>query len=791
MTNRGMDERAWAVLDEAARELLPVAVDLGLGQPKLDAYVDRVEADARGARLHLAPIAGTAIAAIHDRVCVRPALSPGDWELRAHAVVAYGERAAVVDLTQARLVEHVEGATTTWIRNDLLVLVVPGGLHDRSVYVFPVTGIAADACEIQATLPLDPGTTWDAVEIIGDRKLLRRASAHVLDAVPWYLADGSPCFRCQLALAPVSVEGERPYDLVTEATQVRRLLDFAGMTSASGYYEAPGWGRGALRFLEVGKDAATLELQPGPRATGLPQGRVRVGVELLAVQYEMEVRVLDADADRARTSLPLILRRRRRHRRAHRVPVPAGESVRLSFVHPVTGSAEAHPVRELSFYGVSFRTTVLGSVLWKGLPLERAHLDWRGRTIPLGDLVVEETQGLEQDVACVASITDARIVDDTDMIALLATLAHPDVRVHDGADFEAMHAMYLEAGLFAPHMHRNLAPIVEQTKDVWRRLHAGAPDVVRTLVHGPAGAPHAAVTALRAWENAWVSQHFIDVGPPRSGATGSLQTAHLEHLIPRPDGRYLLFFVKTDNHVMNAYFRRFCASVGTPEAVSRPAVELWSRAGEMRSTPPPHSADVEIRAVEGPDEVIVERAAARCLGPGVAAALSMRPGETALPDCRVRFARAGLERSRDCRLVWRAGQPVFAILEERATPGLNLTWMLNANWILSIHPALDVDGAAFLAALADVVDRAPQAPSGERFLNLPEGMPIEPLTAAGFQKEATVYAYVLNRAGLHRCYEFARSRYGESEALLKRRAERGPDAAPGAQPAALQRGELA
>ena len=72
-------------------------------------------------------------------------------------------------------------------------------------------------------------------------------------------------------------------------------------------------------------------------------------------------------------------------------------------------------------------------------------------------------------------------------------------------------------------------------------------------------------------------QHFVDASPELNSGTGRLQAAYLDHLVPRPDGRYLVFFVKTDNRIMNAFLRRFFAATGTPDAMTKSIVELWSR----------------------------------------------------------------------------------------------------------------------------------------------------------------------------------------------------------------------
>jgi hypothetical protein len=167
--------------------------------------------------------------------------------------------------------------------------------------------------------------------------------------------------------------------------------------------------------------------------------------------------------------------------------------------------------------------------------------------------------------------------------------------------------------------------------------------------------------------------------------------------------------------------------------------------------------------------MLVYRAAERCLGSDAAIALSMVPEELDLPDTRARFSRAGLERYRRCQIVVRDGIATYAIIEECSTPGMNLTWMLNAAWIIPLHVEHDSDGAALHAALASVLDRPAQSATGERFLNLPVGLNRDVLRAWDFVCEAALYLYVVTRAGLHRLYHYTAARCGEVEAMALRR----------------------
>jgi len=750
----------------AADQLTPVAIELSSPHRTLHSYLSAVVRTRGASRAVLSPIHGASLRPGMD-VVIRP-MDETPWELRA-AVTRVEPREAEVDLSRARYGGVAEAGVAVTPEPGLLVFVVPGGLHGVSGYVFPICKIGHDACQIETPEALEPGTVISVAQVVGDRRILRRARAHVLDTFPIVRADGTAVFRCELSLGAVSSIPPAAHDVVSDVKEVRRLLEFAALTHARGWYEAPGWGRGTLTFARLDSDCASLELEGRPDGP-CPETSIRVGTELFAVQYEFEVRVLSHSGTRAETSLPMILRRRRSHRREHLVPVPEGESVRLDYVNPISGATVQRQVAALSFFSIRFAAEFDDAMLWSGLPLERAQLTWRDEVIFLGDLEVGDASdaALPDTVSALAS--DSRVADDNGMIALIAACHHPSVRTHDGDDFSALHDAYVKAGLFAPHMHRNLEPIIADATDVWRRMHTETRDLVRTFVHPAEGPVDAAVTAMRAWEWGWVAQHFVDVNPSLNGATGKLQTAYLDHLLPRPDGRYLVFFVKSDNHVMTSYMRRFFGDVGTDEPAAHQQVELWVHDGEDLA-----QAVDPSRAISASERTMVEHACHRCFGTDAVSALSMTAAHLDLSDTRARFAEAGLVRERSCRVVERAGKVSHALIEERSTPGINLTWMLNATWVIPVH-ASDPDDLG--AALDSVVARPAQTPTGERFLNLPTGLDERVLEGRGFKRLALVEMFILNRARVHQLVQYASRRYGELDARAERRGRRRKGALP-------------
>ncbi len=388
---RASERDAVALLRAAAHELLPVVIEMGPEQARFSSFIGAVE-DEGGGYAVLEPIAEALPEVVDQPFRIVSAAGPG-WFVVAHRIERIGPQRVRVELTRARAFDAEAAESSVAVpATELLVLVIPGGLHGSSAYVFPVQRIGADVCEIRSSVALEPGRDLDCVEIVGDRRLLRRASAQVLETVPWYLPDGSRSFSCRLSLSEEGIgDAERAHDLVAEPAEVSRLLGLAGTMQCEGWYEAPGRGRGLLRFVDVGEDHLRFALSAPPSRGGLhTQVRIRVGVELLALSYELDVRMLQHDDGHLVTTLPLILRKRRGHRRDQRVQVSPPHQVELSFRNPVTGAVHKHLVAELSYFQVTFECQVAGAVLWQGLPLQQAQLTWRDRLVHLGDLAVEQ-----------------------------------------------------------------------------------------------------------------------------------------------------------------------------------------------------------------------------------------------------------------------------------------------------------------------------------------------------------------------------------------------------------------
>jgi hypothetical protein len=759
-------------LTRAAFQLTPVVIDFGQQFPRLGAFVDSIESDGDRHTLVLGPVSADAIPRVPGAPVTIQATRGSDlWVLTAERLHASGSRMARVELAGASLapLARRRRARTDATGREPLVLAVPSATEDLDGCVFPLSGLGASHCIVDASVPLQPGAHFDPVEVIGNRRILRRAAATVLEVIPWIEHDGARRFRCRLLLessehAPFESDG---HDLLCQRPRIQRLLELACMLRTAGYYHAPGWPRSAMRFEGLEDDRLIVALEEPPPQAVPPPVHVYLGCELFAVSYQMQVRPLARRGHMLEVSLPLVMRRQRR-RREQRAHVPPEREVWVNFRSPATGLDERRPVRDLSFGGLCFEADPGEDVLWPGIVLEDVTITMPDRSIRGGDI---EVRGIDTErdgtLVCHCANRYADRFDDWALASLLGRLKHPDVEIHDGSDFQGMVGLYRRAGLLAPFIERNLDGAMPGAAASWQKLHDTDTQVGCTFVHRDAGEPLAAFSGVRAWERTWLAQHFASAVTGGGQITGALHLAYLDFVLPRSDAHYSAFFVRAENHGMHAFYKKFAALAGT-DTMDKIAVDFWIH-GPHPAPYPLVAAPYCKRPMCRSDEETIAHAAERTLGRQTARALSFEENAMTLPFTDERFKVAGLRRRRQGFVVTRNDQVVVAVLGEQTSPGVNLTFMLNAWWLLPVHGRLDQGGRATSLALDIVLRQPAPVPGGDRFVITLADTPGELMTDAGFEKLATVYLYVLSRSGLHRYYQYVADRYGEVHAAVTRR----------------------
>lgn len=755
----------------AVAALAPAVVEIGVDPVQLHSYFDRLETTGNCRFLLLSPIAADALPRREiGPVSVHFQHATARWTLIGRCIVPIGHDTARVDLTAARILpKHGTPPPITWRRKHLS-LVTPTATRESGgsdANVFPVVALDNDSCVVDVSTPFELGQYLPVVEIVGDRHVLRRCAASVFEIVPWCTPSGNRRFRCMLRLSENAVAAASDLlETVADPTRVRRVLEFAAMSGALGWFETPRGDRGEARFVATQRDALELVLHP-PREPASSRF-LKVGFSLFACEYEAIVRVLQESQSHVRTAFPLHLRRSRSFRqenRSRRSP----DDLRVCFRNPVTGRTSEHPVLELALHKLACEVVSDCDLLWEGLPLDDAHLRGTARDIRLGEVrVVSLTphgRSRRVELAIQSPQTDRELTN------FVHAVAHPEVSQHDGQNFRNMLGIYKQAGLFAPHMRDNLDPVVPQVKRVWHAMHQAGSDLVQTFVHGPADAPDGAGSVLRAWEHGWVAQHVVNVSQQFNGAAGHVLMALFDFVQRRPDGQHLVFFVKEDNRQMNSFHERFLATSGTSEASERRTVQFWQHRGG--GADPALASDCRVSTMRRAQEPLVARAAERVFGEHGSAALSFIPGEFSIPDTARRYARLGVTRKRIASIVNAPrAAALWAVIEEIASQGMNFTWMLNANWLFPIHRAFDRDHRGLRAALGHILSKPRQSPTGDVFVTTAGDVDAQVLETAGFEKLADIYMYSMNRTGINRFFYYIADRYGEMDARTQQRQAR-------------------
>jgi hypothetical protein len=740
------------ILERAAGELTPVVVELDGAVPRLASFVEAVAAG----QLILAPIAEAGVpvaAALNGPVKIRSADPLRPFELRASRIELAGPgraRVALADATFSSAAAAVAPGSTA-----PLVIALAAGTDALDGYTFPVLELDDDACLIETTVPLEPGRTFVPVELYGESRVIRQAAGTVGETIAWLAPDGSRSFRSRLHLEDRTFEpGARCYDLLSEPRRVLRLLELGALTGVSGWYEAIHWGRDRLSLAGCAGGQLTVTLEGGmPERLPLPP-RITLGFELFAISYEMEARVLRLRGRELAVSLPLVLRRRRR-RRDERVVFASDDRPTVTWRNPLDGTSERAAIVDLSRGGLCIERPA-GSRIWPGLTLEGAVLSWKGSKARAGGATVRglEDERCHLELAGLDSTAEERVRD------WLLSRRHPQLERHDGADFRTVLDLYRRAGLLSEYMMRNLEALAPTAAAGWRRLHGPRSDVADTFLHRGGEGLTGAITSIRAWDHTWFTQHFGVIATAGGRTSGALATVNVESILSRRDAHYMAFFVNAANAAVNAFHQRFLDLTGTPETLDKSLVELWWAPGEVPTSTPESGRCRPLRRGEGQ---LVARGAERALGRHAARALSMVADELTLPATRAGFRRAGLDRHRTVEVATSTdGRPAWAILREHSSAGINLTWMLNASWMVPLHPRADLDGAGVRAALGQVLSGPAPTPTGDRFLIVnAAAAPVAQLEAAGFRRLLRANLFVLTRAGVHRYQHYLLDRYGE------------------------------
>ncbi len=638
----------------------------------------------------------------------------------------------------------------------------------------PILDIGVRGLRIETSVPLGLGTMLGDLIVLFRREVLRSGEGMVTSCSPALYPDGRLVYECGVRFR--SATGRRIETSTSERVEIDDIARVRAILWAlcDLEYEVTLSGpTGIVKGRMLQQKAIDRGRVPELRcrvsdADRLPlrSGAVTVECSLFGSGYCFYARLTDRRGD-VLTLSPSPKLREWQRRREERTPFGPHSDAIVSYRHSLTGARRAHPLVDLSSHGFSFPPGASDEELWPGLPLKDVR-------IHLGGLAFKPPEVTIRSVSPSRISAEMRDLPDrqADLLREQVIEHGPEpIHFHDGRGLEDLVSFHRSMNLLEPDMEANLLASQDEARRTWAVAHNRSAGLMRTAIVPWRGGIGATLTSVRAYERTWMFQHNAVASGQVPAGAGQLHGILMRLAAHRRDGEYIAGAIDSSAKAMHALVTNFFAQ-STP--AHRGATRLVLYAAPASVAPPTHP---EVRRLRGRDEALVENVGARQLDPVCARALGLRAGEIELPSTRAAYAKLGIERTRDAFGAFSGDRCVGVLLRETASPGLCLSGLLSASYLLPVLPEADQDGSrrAALCQLARGA-RVPGDPP-KRFLFLPLGADDGPLRMAGFAPIGECTFFALHRLGVLEYQRYVADKYGLLQGRLRSRAARLPEAA--------------
>jgi len=655
-----------------------------------------------------------------------------------------------------------------------VVEVEGGGRH-----CYPILDIGVRGLRVETSAPIALGTVLGDLVVLYRREALRSGEGVVTSCSPALYPDGRLVYECGVRYRSA---GRRRRDPVmsdqidrsdrddhgdrVEIDDISRVRAILWALCDLGYEVAVSGPTGVVKGRMLQQGAIDRTRVPELRCRvkdvdRLPMrsGAVTVECSLFGSGYRFYARITDRKGD-VLTLSPSPKLREWHRRSEERTPLGPQSGAIVSYRHALTGARRVHPLVDLSSHGFSFPPGASDEELWPGLPLKDVR-------IQLGAVAFRAPEVAIRAVSPSRVSAEMRDLPDDEADLMREQLIEhgpESVRFHDGSGFDELVAFHRSMNLLEHDMEANLAATLDETRRTWRLAHDRSARLMRTAIVPWRGGIGAALTSVRAYERTWVFQHSAVASGAVPAGAGQLHGLLMRLAAHRRDGEYIAGAIDASAKTMHGLVSSFFSQSAPAH---RGAMRLTLYAAPARPEP---ARNESIRPLRGRDESLVEHVGARQLDPVCARALSLRAGEIQLPQTRAAYAKVGMERRREAFGAFSGDQCVAVLLQETASPGLCLSGLMSASFLLPVLQGADPDGAKQLA-LCDLARAAPvPGDPPNRFLFVPANTDHGPVLAAGWRPIGQCTYFALHRLGIVDYQRYIADRYGLLQARLRRRA---------------------
>ncbi|MEW6439573.1 MAG: PilZ domain-containing protein [bacterium] len=387
-----------------------------------------------------------------------------------------------------------------------------------------------------------------------------------------------------------------------------------------------------------------------------------------------------------------------KRRRVVRVDCNEGRAARLRFVHPVLGHRLTFPLRDLSVRGLAFDCDYTRHLLWKEFFLKDSEIELEGEVHPVGSVEVRSlslraAEGGIQEKTCGAEFFDLPCDTEKKISDYIFRKSNPHIVQVASEKIENLWQLFSKSGFLYPSKAAYLSRIKGEVNETWKTLLSGDHDFYKHIVFREGEEELGTASAVQVYENCWLFQHLATTSHPVKLVAKYVILGLAQFLMEHREIKYLITYFRKENSFPRKIYSGFLDSYPLDEQLRFTKFNFLScdLGGESKEIPPvrlpmrPGRNGILIELAGESDKEIIESCLRKELHPLLIRSRSLHRDSLTLPETSAVFRPKGLFRDRYCLVARDRGELAAFALVENASPGMNLSGLLNTFCVWSMQ----------------------------------------------------------------------------------------------------------
>lgn len=470
-----------------------------------------------------------------------------------------------------------------------------------------------------------------------------------------------------------------------------------------------------------------------------------------------------------------------KRRRVLRVSCDGDLETRFRFFHPVLGQECVFPVRDLSIRGLAFDCDYVRHLLWKGFLLRDCKIELGRETLNIGPVEVrslalrgEDPHGGGLGKTCGVEFFDLPVHVEKRISEYIFQKSNPHIVQVAVEKIENLWQLFLRSGFLYPGKADYLKRIKKEVDETWKKLLSGEADFFRQIAFLEGGQELGTASAVLAYEDCWLFQHLAATGHPVKLIPKYVILGLAQFLMEHREIRYLITYFRKENSFPWKIYSGFLEVYPLEEQLKFTRHHFLTRDLERDM---PEQAPLELPVRFGGEGVVVERAAEadheivenclrREMHPLLIRSRSLQRNTLDLPGISAAYRARGLVRERFCLVARDRGELAAFALVEHASPGVNLSGLLNTFSVWSVRRDTRVQEVR--RKLIEVVAQFYRSLGARTAICLTQEEDLSDYLAAGFRKEKEYICFTSSRRAIKSYYDYVQERFSRFEERRER-----------------------